>query len=34
MRVLADRRLTYWTATAWTDAVSMKVYRGSGGKLG
>lgn len=30
MRILADWRLTYWTATAWTDAASMKAYRGSG----
>jgi len=30
MCVLADRRLTYWTVTAWTDAASMKAYRGSG----
>ena len=30
MRLLADRRLTFWTATAWDDLASMKAYRGSG----
>jgi len=30
MRLLVDRRLTYWTATAWIDAASMKAYRGAG----
>jgi hypothetical protein len=30
MRLLADRRLTFWTATAWSDAASMKAFRGTG----
>jgi heme-degrading monooxygenase HmoA len=30
LQVLADRRLTFWTATAWDDAAAMKSYRGSG----
>ena len=30
MRLLADRRLTFWTATAWDDLASMKAYRSAG----
>lgn len=30
MRLLVDRPLTYWTATAWIDAASMKAFRGTG----
>ncbi len=30
MKVLADRRLTFWTATAWDDLPSMKAYRSAG----
>lgn len=30
MRLLADRRLTFWTMTAWDNEASMKAYRGSG----
>ena len=30
MALLADRRLTFWTATAWDDLASMKAYRSAG----
>ena len=30
MRLLADRRLVFWTATAWDDLSSMKTYRSAG----
>ena len=30
MRLLADRRLTFWTATAWQDVAAMKAYRSAG----
>ena len=30
MRLLADRQLTFWTATAWDDLASMKGYRNAG----
>ena len=30
MRLLADRHLTFWTATAWDDLASMKAYRSAG----
>ncbi len=30
MRLLADRRLVFWTATAWDDLASMKAYRSAG----
>ena len=30
IRLLADRRLTFWTATAWEDLASMKAFRASG----
>ena len=30
MRLLADRRLTFWTATAWDDLAAMKAYRSAG----
>lgn len=30
VRLLADRRLTFWTATAWDDLASMKGYRSAG----
>lgn len=29
-RMLADRRHTYWTMTAWNDAVAMRAYMTSG----
>lgn len=28
--LLADRRLTFWTATAWNDLASMTAYRSAG----
>ena len=30
LRLLADRRLTFWTATAWDDLASMKAFRAAG----
>ena len=30
MRLLADRHLAFWTATAWDDLASMKAYRSAG----
>jgi hypothetical protein len=30
MRLLPDRHLTFWTATAWTDLAAMKRYRSDG----
>ena len=30
MRFLADRRLTFWTATAWDDLAGMTAYRNAG----
>ena len=30
MKLLADRRLVFWTATAWDDLSSMKAYRSGG----
>ena len=30
VRLLADRRLTFWTATAWDDLASMKAFRAAG----
>ncbi len=30
MRLLADRRLTFWTATAWDGLGSLKAYRSAG----
>ena len=30
VRLLADRRLTFWTATAWDDLASMKGFRAAG----
>jgi hypothetical protein len=30
LRLLADRRLTFWTATAFADAASMKAFRAAG----
>jgi hypothetical protein len=29
-KLLADKRLTFWTTTAWTDVASMRAYRDSG----
>ncbi len=29
-RMLADRRQTYWTMTAWTDAAAMRAYMTAG----
>ena len=30
LQLLADRRLTFWTATAWTDLAAMKRFHGAG----
>ena len=30
LRLLADRRLAFWTATAWADLASLKSYRAAG----